>query len=163
VPDQHPGKYVVVFDTNVFLQALANTKGAAVRCLEYFEQGKIILAISRATFDEITEVLSRSHLRQKYPSLTDERITALFEQVVYHGIYLRQVRQHFTYPRDPDDEPYLNLAIEVDADYLVSRDNDLLDLMKWNQEAGREFQKRFRTLRIVTPEEFLRVMEQSAP
>ena len=156
-------KYVVVFDTNVFLQALANTSGAAVRCLEYFEQGKIILAISRATFAEVTEVLSRSHLRQKYPLLTDERIAALYERLVYHGIYLRRVSQHFSYPRDPDDEPYINLAIEVAADYLVSRDNDLLDLMKWDQAAGREFQKRFRALRIVTPEEFLRVMEQPAP
>jgi len=25
------------------------------------------------------------------------------------------------------------------ADYLVSRDNDLLDLMKWEREEGREF------------------------
>jgi predicted nucleic acid-binding protein len=47
--------------------------------------------------------------------------------------------------------------------YLISRDNDLLDLMKWNQEEGCEFQKRFRALRIVTPEGFLCVMEQSAP
>jgi len=53
----------------------------------------------------------------------------------------------------------LNLAIEVQADYLISRDRDLLDLMNWNQEAGREFQRRFRFLKIVTPEEFLRVME----
>ena len=75
---------------------------------------------------------------------------------------MRNVGKHFTYPRDPDDEPYLNLAIEVSADYLISRDNDLLDLMNWNQEAGRDFQKRFRFLKIVTPEEFLRVMEQPA-
>lgn len=44
-----------------------------------------------------------------------------------------------------------------------SCNNDLLDLMNWNQETGREFQKRFRSLKIVTPEEFLRVMEQPAP
>jgi predicted nucleic acid-binding protein len=69
----------------------------------------------------------------------------------------------FTYLRDPKDEPYINLAIEVSAAYLISRDNDLLDLMKWNQEEGCEFQKRFRALRIVTPEGFLCVMEQSAP
>ena len=35
----------------------------------------------------------------------------------------------FTLARDPDDEPYLNLAIAVSADYLVTRDNDMLDLM----------------------------------
>ena len=40
------------------------------------------------------------------------------------GLYLRRVPQHFTYPRDPKDEPQLNLAIEVKADYIVSRDKD---------------------------------------
>ena len=64
--------------------------------------------------------------------------------------------------RDPKDEPQLNLAIEVQADYLISRDNDLLDLMNWYQEAGREFQRRFRFLKIVKPEEFLQVMAQSS-
>ncbi len=32
-------------------------------------------------------------------------------------------------PRDPKDEPYLDLAIAAKAHYLVSRDLDLLDLM----------------------------------
>jgi predicted nucleic acid-binding protein len=53
----------------------------------------------------------------------------------------------------------LNLAIEVEADYLVSRDNDLLDLMNWELEEGRAFQQRFHFLKIVTPVEFLKVME----
>ena len=158
-----PDKYLVVFDTNIFLQALASRGGPAVKCLAYFEQGKIMLAVSRATLAEVEEVLSRSHLRSKYPLLTDERVATLLDRLLYRGIYLRHVRQHFTYPRDPKDEPQLNLAIEVKADYLISRDNDLLDLMNWNQAEGREFQKRFRLLKIVTPEEFLRVMEQPVP
>lgn len=31
--------------------------------------------------------------------------------------------------------------------------------MKWEQEEGRAFQRRFHLLKIVTPEEFLQVME----
>lgn len=158
-----PDKYVVIFDTNILLQALASKGGPAVRCLEYFDQGRITLAISRATLEEVEDVLSRSHLRAKYPLLTDERVAELIDRLLYRGAYFRQVGQHFSYPRDPDDEPYLNLAIEAKADYLVSRDNDLLDLMKWEQEAGREFQKRFRFLKIVTPQAFLQVMEQRLP
>ncbi len=71
------------------------------------------------------------------------------------------MRNWFEYPRDPDDEPYLNLAIEVESDYLISRDADLQDLMKWEQEAGREFQRRFRFLKIVTPVEFLQVNQET--
>jgi putative PIN family toxin of toxin-antitoxin system len=80
------GKYVVVFDTNIFLQALVSKSGPAVRCLEYFDHGKIHIAISRATLAEITDVLTRSHLRVKYLSLTDERVIELLERLRYKGI-----------------------------------------------------------------------------
>lgn len=154
-----PDKYLVIFDTVALVQSAINPKGPARKCLAYFEQGKISIAVSRDTLAEVKDVLSRPYIRQRYEHITDELVAALAELLSYRGIYVRNVGKHFTYPRDPDDEPYLNLAIEVSADYLISRDNDLLDLMNWNQEAGREFQQRFRFLKIVTPEEFLQVME----
>jgi predicted nucleic acid-binding protein len=104
-------------------------------------------------------VLSRAPLRKRFQQLTDEKASTLVELLLYKGQYLRSVKKHFEYPRDSHDEPYLNLAIEIEADYLISRDNDLLDLMKWEQEEGRAFQRRFRFLKIVTPVEFLKLME----
>ena len=163
MPDKLMNKYLVIFDTVTLVQSTINPQGPARKCLAYFEQGKISIAVSRDTLAEVKDVLSRQYIRQRYEHITDEIVAALIELLSYRGIYLRQVRQHFTYPRDPKDEPQLNLAIEVQADYLISRDNDLLDLMNWNQAEGREFQKRFRWLRIVAPEEFLRMMEQPVP
>ena len=158
-----PDKYLVIFDTVTLVQSTINPKGVARKCLAYFEQGKISVAISRDTLAEVKDVLSRPYLRQRYEHITDELVTVLVELLSYRGIYVRHVGKHFTYPRDPDDEPYLNLAIEVSADYLISRDHDMLDLMDWHKEEGRAFQKRFRFLKVVTPEEFLRVMEQPVP
>ncbi len=152
-------RYVVVADTNMLLQSLLNVAGPAGKCLACFRRGEIDIAVSRDTIKEARDVLSRLSLRAKYPQLTDERVANLLAFLRYRGIYLRTVRSWFDYPRDPDDEPYLNLAIEVEADYLVSRDSDLLDLMKWEQEEGRAFQQRFRFLKIVTPVEFLKFME----
>jgi predicted nucleic acid-binding protein len=34
------------------------------------------------------------------------------------------------FPRDPIDEPILNLAIQEHADYIIARDKDLFDLGK---------------------------------
>jgi predicted nucleic acid-binding protein len=31
----------------------------------------------------------------------------------------------FEYPRDPKDEPYINLAIAAEAGFLASRDRDI--------------------------------------
>lgn len=154
-----PGKYLVVFDTVALVQSTISPNGPAAKCLAYFERGEISVAVSRQTLKEVKEVLSRSHIRRRFQHVTDEKVDWLIDFLLDEGLYLRNVATHFTYPRDPKDEPYLNLAIEVKADYLVSRDNDLLDLMDWNKEAGREFQKRFRFLKIVNPQEFVQVME----
>ncbi len=153
-------KYLVVFDTNTILQSLLSDKGPAAKCLAYFRRGEVDVAVSRETLKEARDVLSRSSLRDRYQQLTDEKVTALIEFLRYRGIYLREVTRWFEYPRDPKDEPFLNLAIEMKADYLVSRDNDLLALRKWTDAVGREFQRQYRFLKIVTPEEFLQAMEQ---
>lgn len=155
-------RYLVIFDTVVIVQSTINPKGAAGKCFACFREGKIAVAVSRETLKEVKAVLGRAVLRDRFPHITEETVTWVTDTLMSGGIYLRRVPRHFTYPRDPKDEPYLNLAIEVHADYLISRDNDMLDLMKWNQEAGREFQKRFRSLKIVAPEEFLAAMEKAA-
>ena len=41
-----------------------------------------------------------------------------------------EVPATYSLPRDPNDEPYLNLAIAANADYLATWDNDMLDLME---------------------------------
>ena len=104
-------------------------------------------------------MLNRPDVRASLHKLSDVAIEALFERLDQHATLIRQVPRRFVYPRDSKDEPYINLAIETKADYLVSRDDDLLDLMRWEKEEGRAFQKRFRFLKILTPEEFLAIVE----
>lgn len=83
----------------------------------------------------------------------------LVEFLLRKGKLFRNVKRRYDYPRDPYDEAYINLALEAKARFLVTRDNDLLDLMKWERKEGREFQKRFRKLRIVNPLGFLAEVE----
>ena len=60
----------------------------------------------------------------------------------------------FEYPRDPKDEPYINLAIATDADYLASRDKDLLDLLR-----DPDFTMRFPNIRVLDPASLLRELQ----
>jgi predicted nucleic acid-binding protein len=62
----------------------------------------------------------------------------------------------FVYPRDPDDEPYINLAVASDARYLVTWDNDLLELMDEKMPAGSDFRQRFPHLLILNPVALIR-------
>jgi predicted nucleic acid-binding protein len=69
--------------------------------------------------------------------------------------------KEFSYPRDEDDEPYINLAVAVGADFIVSRDRDLLDLMTGYTVECKEFRQRFRSLKVIEPLEFLKSFEES--
>jgi putative PIN family toxin of toxin-antitoxin system len=150
---------LVVFDCVVFLQGLIKESGPAVTCIERFEQGRISLAISPKVLSELHDVLSRSSLRQSFPLLSDEKAERLIELLLLKGRLFRNVPRRFELPRDPDDEPNLNLAIESGSQFLVTRDRDLLDLMRWDTEQGRIFQSRFRELGILDPVAFLKEIE----
>ena len=56
---------------------------------------------------------------------------------------------------DPDDAHYVNLAIAAGAEFVVSRDFQLLRLMDSGIEEGADFQRRFPHIRVVTPSRFL--------
>ena len=87
-------------------------------------------------------------IRARFQALTEETVSRFLERLRDISEFVRAVPRTFLYEeRDVKDEPYINLAIKVEAHYLLSRDKDLLDLMRWETEAGREFQKRFRFLK----------------
>ena len=149
---------LVVLDCVVFLQGLIKESGPAVTC-KRFEEGRFRIAVSPETLAELRDVLSRSSLRQRFPLITKEKTDRLIELVILKGRLFRKVSKRFELPRDPDDEPYVNLAIEAGAQFLVTRDRDLLSLMSWDTEEGRNFQTHFRQLRILDPVAFLQEIE----
>ncbi|MGH9753219.1 MAG: putative toxin-antitoxin system toxin component, PIN family [Blastocatellia bacterium] len=115
------------------------------------EKGALILFVSQAILAEVADVLSRPRFKKLFPALTPERIEAFIEEIESISIPITNVPEEFRYERDPEDEPYINLAVVTDANYVVSLDNDLLDLMKATGEASREFQRRYPMLKVTTP------------
>jgi putative PIN family toxin of toxin-antitoxin system len=150
----------VVYDCVVFLQGLIKETGPGVDCLELFEAGRIELFTSEAVLNEIGDVLTRPDLQHRFPSLTQERYEILLGRLNEKATFLDSVPATFSYDRDPKDERYINLALAAGAAYLVTRDNDLLDLMKEN-DAGRDFRQSFPSLTILDPVAFLREVEKS--
>ena len=120
----------VVFDCMILLQATANPVGEAGRCYREVESGSVQLTMSQATRYEAHDVLSREAIRLKLPRLTSERVEEFLGSLDYYSRQQHGVPLVAQLPRDPKDEKYSNLAIAANAQYLVTRDNDLLDLMK---------------------------------
>ena len=152
----------VVFDCNVFLQALANDESPAAKALDFLEAGVITLFVSEPVLREVRDVLTRPKLRRQMPRLTDVRVSALLQRLANKAILIQNVPEEFQYPRDPKDEMYLNLAIVTNATYLVSRDEDLLDLMNTSTDVAREFRRRFPFLRIMKAADFVGQIERAS-
>lgn len=145
----------VIFDCNVFLQALANEFSPARKVFALFEAGTITLFVSAAILREYREVSQRPEVRAKLPAITDLAVSAFLKKLAEQAVLIKNVPEEFYYPRDPKDEPYLNLAIVTNAAYLLSQDKDLLDLMNAPTEDAVRFRFRFPFLKIMKAADFL--------
>lgn len=158
-----PGQNIrVVFDCSLFVQAFLNPDGGAGRCFDLVRSGQVQLFVSRETLAEVKEVLSRPRILSLLPHATTEQTENFLEEIVIHAASLRVVTEKFRFERDPKDAPYLNLAIALGADYLVSRDKDLLDLMSGHTDDCKDFRQRFRNVKVVGPSEFLQAIRTKA-
>ena len=159
MPEHTPS---VVFDCNVFIQGVANRRSAARAALRLLFDGEISLFVSEAILREVRDVFGRPELRRKLPAISDRIVNALLVTIERKAILLSNVPEEYHYERDPGDEIYLNLAIVANASYLISHDNDLLDLMRNDTEVARRFRVQYPFLRILTAADFVRKMKSPA-
>src|SRR5258708_4484760 len=154
-----PAKLTVVFDCNIIWQAFFFQSGASAKCKQLVDDGKIILVLSPEVLEEMREVLTRPEAQARY-QITQEAVDRYLASLAKKSVFMRSVPNNFTYSRDPDDEPYINLAGAAKVDYLVTRDNDLLDLMTSHTDEGKDFRRRFRPLKVIEPSALLEEIER---
>ena len=102
---------------------------------------------------ELEDVLFRPDLRKGFLRITDEEATEFLTAIDNLVVSIENVPELFQYSRDPKDERYINLALAANAKLLVSRDNDLLDLM--DDDA---FRTAYPALTILDPVAFLQAL-----
>ncbi len=143
----------------VFLQATTRPRGPAARLLiDFVERGRLTLYVSESILAELRDVLGRPRIRAKNPAIIDQTVEEFCNRILQVAQSIDPVPASFTLARDPYDEPYLNLAVAVPADYLVTRDKDMLDLMK-----DRAFRDRYPTSTIPDPVALLGILNPPMP
>jgi uncharacterized protein len=152
----------VVFDCMIYLQATISKSGPAAKLLRLVDSNALSLFVSTEILAEVHDVLSRPKIRERNPQLTEERVTAFIMRISDRATVIDDISSRFEYARDPKDEKYINLAIEVEADYIISRDTDLLDLMTGYTDECKDLRRRFRPLKIIEPIELLEIIEAEA-
>jgi len=135
----------VVLDTNVLISGVFWRERPGV-VLEYWVEGRFVLCASQGIMEEYFEVLDRVGARMDRRDLSDRWKAYLFEHI---EVVESPASDEFC--RDPDDVPFLDCAICVGADYIVSGDEDLLSL------------QRVQSTRIVTISALIDLLDVSDP
>jgi uncharacterized protein len=127
-----------VFDTNVLISAALFKASVPRQALDLArKKGKVIMSLP--TMAELQEVLGRKRF-DKYVT-EDERM--LFLEVLTLEILPVEIVETVTDCRDKKDNKFLEVAVNGEADCIISGDDDLLVLNP------------FRGMPIVTPHDFL--------
>ena len=132
-----------VFDTNTLISAALFEGSTPDRAFRWsLQHGRVV--VSPDTLDELVKVLGRDKF-DRY--LSAEEREAFLEALVERVEVVEPVGE-IEACRDPDDNKFLELAVEGGAEAIVSGDDDLLALHP------------FRDISIVTPGAFLEQQER---
>ncbi len=132
----------VVIDTNILVRALIMPHGSVGPVLRRLRHGEYTLLYSPSLLEELTDVLNRPRIRDKY-GLSETDIATLLRLILLRGEPVTPA-QPITACRDPKDNKFLEVAVAGQAEALVSGDEDLLALHP------------FEGVPIIPPAEFLR-------
>jgi putative PIN family toxin of toxin-antitoxin system len=120
----------VVIDTNVLVSSSMSTKGSPAHIFQYWREGAFELVVSEAILAEYRRALGYPRVRERHgynPHEIDQLVADIRQSaiLVAPGSALNVVSE------DPDDNKFLECAVEGKAEYLVSGDTHLLAVRQY--------------------------------
>ncbi len=123
--DRFPPRLVI--DTNVFVSGLISGAASPARILRAVRDGEAIHLVSDPIVEEYLRVLDYPRIR-KFNNITDAFVADVAAYLVYQTERI-ELQSRVRMSPDPDDDMFLNTAVDGRAMLLVSGDKtDLLAL-----------------------------------
>lgn len=119
-----------VLDINVIVSGTIVKKGTPHELLTTLRDQQWILVISPKILGEIQRVLSRPKISRRY-GLTPQDTRDVLHLLETRATVIPGRLKIPPTARDPDDDHILACAVEGHADYVVSGDEDLLSLERY--------------------------------
>lgn len=129
-PESRWRVYRATFDTNLFVRSLIRKGNLANRLLSLWQSGRFVLVLSHAIIAEVEKVLSRRKMLQQY-RYTLEEVANLINLLNKASIV--EITSTFELCRDPTDNIFIDCAVSGRVQFLVSTDNDLIDVATLKQ------------------------------
>jgi putative PIN family toxin of toxin-antitoxin system len=133
----------IVLDTNVWLSAVF-WSGEAEKIIESREKFEIL--ISEDILKEITEVLDKETKFQKFIEDRKQKIEELIRTILSIST-LTSTLSKVDIIKHKKDNIILELALDGEADYIISYNKHILDLIE------------FKGIRILSPGDFLKLIK----
>lgn len=127
----------VVLDTNVLVSSFFG--GNPRRIVDLWKTGEITICLSKPIIDEYVEVLRRLGLQDEREL---EELLALFARG-FHAIFTAKTPELFVVEQDPDDDKFIECAVALNANYVVSGDGNLIAVQEYI------------SIKIVSPKDFV--------
>lgn len=134
-----------VLDTNVLVSGLVGQKGLPRQILDAWLEGRYALVISLYMVDELAHVLTYPRITERI-HLTQEELEAMLAALLSQAELTPSKLQLPGVTRDPKDDSVVACAVEGQADYIVSGDQDLLVLGEYEG------------VQVVTPRQFVELL-----
>lgn len=142
----------VVLDTNLVISAILSPEGKPAAILRMVLNGELDFVLSPALVEEISLVLNYDKIRRLLAkhSITPQKIKATLRKIVKTAIVVSGKTKVHRIDKDPSDNMLLSCAIEGKADFIISGDHHLTDLIS------------FEGIHIVNPDVFLKFMKKQS-
>jgi putative PIN family toxin of toxin-antitoxin system len=127
----------VVLGTNIFISSFFG--GNPKKVIDLWKSGKIILCLSSGILEDYIDVLQRLGLEG------EKELEELLELLGrgFNVLFTRKTPRLSVVKDDPDDDKFVECAVKLGADYIISGDRALLNIEK------------YKGIKILSPKEFL--------
>jgi len=142
----------VVLNTNLVISAILSPEGKPATILKMVLNTELDLVLSPALLEEINLVLNYEKIRKLFVkrSVTPQKIKDALQKIVKTAIVGSGNTKVNRIDKDPSDNMLLSCALEGKADFIVSGDHHLTDLVS------------FEGISIVNPDTFLKFMKKQS-
>ena len=135
-----------VVDTNALVSGIISPMGAPAEIIRRWQLGDFLLITSPALLDELQRVLEYPRIVKRLGWSKEER-GQFIESLKTLTLITPGTLSLPGITRDPKDDPVVACAVEGEAEFIVSGDQDLLVLGTYQQ------------VRMVTPRDFVALLE----
>jgi len=131
----------VVLDTNVFISGIFWSGNYCSQIIDKWKNKEIELVSSLETIEELVETLKNFKISMP------ENMIEEWKNLILNNSLLVQVSSKIDAIReDPEDNKFIEVAVDGKADFIISQDKHLLNL------------KEHQGIKIVKPEEVVKLM-----